>query len=241
MPQVTQLLAALLLVLQAPGQFTDLNIEPTEISPGDAATLSWKVKDGQSAYILGVGRVTGSGSLLVRPEQSATYTLLTGDRSATTSKAVEIKVRNGKRGDDTCALNQYDYKYPNSFTVTDTPTISFLNTLHDVLQNKMGYSVNEAQTPPREPDFVFSTNCFLRSNLTLPDDKHIGARRVAYQIKITESQSSAGSRHTPTLKYEVSTFIQYKKQIESTWRLEQRAAAYSKAVEMLQDELKAIH
>ena len=248
MPQVTTLFTALLLVLQAPGQFTDLRINPNEIGPGDAATLTWKLKDGQSAYILGVGKVTGSGSLLVRPQQGTTYTLLTGDRSAITSNAVEIKVRNGRRGDDTCTLNQSAYKYPKSFTVTDSSTISFLNTLHHVLQDNMGFSLSEVQTPPMEPHFVFSTNCFIRSNLifpddekAFPDDKRIGARRVAYQIEISESPNRAGPGQTPTLKYVVSTFIQYKKKIERTWRLDQNEAVYNKAVEMLQNEIRPIH
>lgn len=55
---------------------------PTSITPGMAVVLSWSTENALSAYISGVGPVTPSGSLLVYPRETTTYTLTAlGNRS----------------------------------------------------------------------------------------------------------------------------------------------------------------
>ena len=244
MLQTSKLFAVLLLVTQASGQSMDLKVAPTEIGPGEAATLVWNLENRQDAYILGIGKVTGNGSIRVRPEQTINYTLLIGDTSITRSKSVSIRVKNGKRGDDTCAPDHSSFRYPKMFTAANTSTISFLSSLHRVLQDRLGFSVDEVQTPPMEPHFVFTTNCSVQSSLVFPHDQQnfpednvIGLRRVAYQIEISESVNRKVPGQTPALNYTLRTFVQYKKQVERIWRDEQNVAAYNKAVEMLQNEI----
>ncbi|WP_156784992.1 hypothetical protein [Terriglobus roseus] len=249
MSSTARLFISFLFVAQATGQVTDLRIEPQQVDAGSAATLRWNLKDGQAAYILGVGEIAGRGSIQVRPRQTTAYTLLVMSQTGITSKSVELEVKNAARGDDdTCSPRQSDYKYPKTFTSADTSIISALGSIHRVLQDQMGLVVSEIQTPPLKPHFFFSTNCAIKGNLvfpgdaaTFPEDKHIGARRVSYQVEISESSSARNPGQPPELGYRISTFIQYRRKIESTWRIEQNETAYERASEMLRGSLPFLH
>lgn len=64
-----------------------LSAQPTTISPGQSATLSWSSKNGTS-FVLepGIGTVQSNGSITIAPKQTTTYILsVTGN--GTTSKA----------------------------------------------------------------------------------------------------------------------------------------------------------
>ena len=49
---------------------------PSGISRGDSATLSWQTEGAMAVHIEGIGRVELSGSMPVRPSQTATYILI---------------------------------------------------------------------------------------------------------------------------------------------------------------------
>ena len=50
--------------------------DPSSIGPGDSATLSWQTENAMAVHIEGIGRVELSGSMQVRPSQTATYILI---------------------------------------------------------------------------------------------------------------------------------------------------------------------
>lgn len=63
-------------------RITSFTANPNSITPGMAVWLTWATENAVSAYISGVGPVTTSGSLLVYPKETTTYTLTAlGNRS----------------------------------------------------------------------------------------------------------------------------------------------------------------
>ena len=61
--------------IPAPG-IVYFRTSPSSISRGDSATLSWQTENAMAVHIEGIGRVELSGSMPVRPSQSATYILI---------------------------------------------------------------------------------------------------------------------------------------------------------------------
>jgi hypothetical protein len=253
---IFRLLTCLLCVTQTTNPDIKLHIEPPSIKAGRTATLSWNVPGVQSIYILGVGEVSNKGSVSVSPGQDTTYTLLLERDSGISSDSVDLKVEDAVRGEDTCVPDPGAFRYPKLFTLTGTPAITFLATLHNLLQNEMGFTVSESQTPPLQPHFVFKTGCSIRSDLVSVDEKQIGARRLAYRIDISATvgdpigtSSNAASYKTtvaansqsPLLTYTISSYIQYRRKIESTWRLDQNEDLYNKATSTLHSRLTAPH
>jgi hypothetical protein len=71
------------------GTFTS---SPVEIGEGDSATLSWQVEGADSVEITDLGKVSGSGSAIVRPTETRTYTMTATNQYGTETASVTIKV-----------------------------------------------------------------------------------------------------------------------------------------------------
>lgn len=71
------------------GTFTS---SPVEIGEGEAATLTWQVEGSESVEITDLGKVSGSGSAVVRPTETRTYTLTAKNQYGTETAGVTIKV-----------------------------------------------------------------------------------------------------------------------------------------------------
>jgi len=68
-------------------RITSFTANPTSITPGMAVVLNWTTENAVSAYISGVGPVSPSGSTIVYPKQTTTYTLTAlGNRSQDTAQ-----------------------------------------------------------------------------------------------------------------------------------------------------------
>jgi len=68
-------------------RITSFTANPTSITPGMAVVLSWTTENAVSAYISGVGPVATSGSAIVYPKDTTTYTLTAlGNRSQDTAQ-----------------------------------------------------------------------------------------------------------------------------------------------------------
>ncbi len=68
-------------------RITAFTANPTSITPGMAVVLNWATENAVSAYISGVGPVATSGSTIVYPTQTTTYTLTAvGNRSQDTAQ-----------------------------------------------------------------------------------------------------------------------------------------------------------
>ncbi len=76
---------ATVVITVADAQILFFIAEPTQISPGQQARLSWKVINASAVRIEGIGTVQADGSLMVAPAATTTYTLI-----ATSSSGAEI-------------------------------------------------------------------------------------------------------------------------------------------------------
>lgn len=71
------------------GTFTS---SPVEIGEGDSSTLTWQVEGADSVEITDLGKVSGSGSAIVRPTETRTYTMTATNQYGTQTASVTIKV-----------------------------------------------------------------------------------------------------------------------------------------------------
>jgi hypothetical protein len=75
------------------GPFIDiLNIGPSTIPAGNMAILSWHVTGANTVVITGLGTVPSSGSALVSPASTTTYTLTAVNDFTTTTGSVTVTV-----------------------------------------------------------------------------------------------------------------------------------------------------
>lgn len=80
-------------------QFSILNfeVEPTIIMEGETANLSWTIISGKSASINhGIGNVSMSGSRIITPSSTTTYTLTAVNATTTISATTQIIVNPAK-------------------------------------------------------------------------------------------------------------------------------------------------
>ncbi len=68
------------------------SIDKPSISTGDTARLSWSVSGASQVTIGGIGQVSSSGSMSVRPRTSTSYILSASNSGGTRSKSVFIEV-----------------------------------------------------------------------------------------------------------------------------------------------------
>ena len=67
-------------------------VEPTSITAGQSATLTWAVEDADSVSIAGIGTVQSSGSRSVTPATTTTYRLTATGAGGTTERSVTLSV-----------------------------------------------------------------------------------------------------------------------------------------------------
>ena len=65
---------------------------PTQITAGQAVTLTWKTQNADTANIAGIGNVAVNGSLTVSPTQTTTYTLTARNNVNDETSSVTVTV-----------------------------------------------------------------------------------------------------------------------------------------------------
>jgi hypothetical protein len=79
-------------VIEAP-RIVSFRASPSGITHGASSTLSWQTENARSVHIDGIGRVELSGSMRVRPSQTAAYTLIAeNEQGANIKKEVTVAV-----------------------------------------------------------------------------------------------------------------------------------------------------
>ena len=73
---------------------------PTQITAGQAVTLTWKTQNADTANIAGIGSVSVNGSLTVSPTQTTTYTLTARNNVNDETSTVTITVGGGSSPGD---------------------------------------------------------------------------------------------------------------------------------------------
>ncbi|MFL6248155.1 MAG: NHL repeat-containing protein [Thermoanaerobaculia bacterium] len=70
---------------------------PRSIKPGATSTLSWAVRDATTVTISGIGTVAATGTTIVSPQSTTTYTLTAVGPGGTTTQQVTVFLGGGKR------------------------------------------------------------------------------------------------------------------------------------------------
>jgi hypothetical protein len=87
-----------------------IDANPLVISSGGSTVLRWNVNGASNLSIdQGIGQVQQSGSQLISPTQTTTYTLTAGNASGTMSKSVTVAVNPPINGDFTVSPTQLNY------------------------------------------------------------------------------------------------------------------------------------
>lgn len=214
------------------GGSVHLKVEPSTIQAGETATLDWKVEAASDAVVLGVGSVTRSGALRVAPTRSIEYVLVSETASGVVLRSARIEVTGSKSGDD--LPRDADFQFPMTRAFRPRSTPSFVDAIGPLLQS-MQMTVDQFKTI--DDHIIFKTGFAQRSDLLLREDSnnHIGARRIAFLVDVLPFDSK-----TRTLTITSRALIQYRRQIESTWRLESDNNMYGDQLNALLDQLTTL-
>jgi peptidoglycan-associated lipoprotein len=79
----------------APAPMATITAEPSTITPGGSATLSWKTTDASNVSIVGLGQVASSGTQTVTPTQTTSYHLVAQGDGGTADATATVSVTTG--------------------------------------------------------------------------------------------------------------------------------------------------
>jgi hypothetical protein len=238
------LCATLMFAEQTPSS-PDISVQPNLIDAGQTANLTWSVSGtSQQFYILGVGKVESNGIRKVSPRHTSVYTIIAQGPNGITSKSATLQVKGSRGADDDCSRDSERFKYEISFDRRARSLVEEINSLHRLLQDEMQFAIDESQAP-LTASFTFLTNCSQRGDLVQTSEKQIGARRLSYRVVLLLSsdnpQPHVNSAEAPgllTLHYKIGTLIEYRRKVESTWRLESREELYRQAARDLKRHIE---
>jgi hypothetical protein len=198
------------------------------ISAGEPATLEWRIPFAAKVLLIGVGPLEGSGSRVVTPATTTSYTLIAESSSGLLIKSVTVEV-GGSRGTD-FPTDDSLFRFPLSAERPVRSKVAFLEGVHGALQNDLGFSVKTYS--PKQDAVVFVTNSGERSDLVGPDERRYRARRISYRVLIEDRPSR--------LSYTIESLIESQLRAEETWRKENREDLYRRKGADLLTRLTAI-
>jgi hypothetical protein len=244
-------LACLMLQLQPIPQM-DFSTAPNVIASGETAKLTWKVEGFERAYIVGEGRVSSEGVKTVRPTQTTDYILLAEGPHGTISKAIHLEVKGSRGGEDSCQQEMSKFKHPVTVEREVRSVIDDVEKVFRLLQNDLTFSV-QASKPLHKSILIFLTNCSQRGELVATNERQIGARRISYRVEMSADSMAETENSLSTLKsskpaasgftkvtYEIQALVEYRRRIESTWRMEDREEIYANVVQDLQNRIASL-
>lgn len=191
-----------------------LSASVPSIQYGDSVEIRWTLAPAQVGYLSQVGLVTGPGRRWVALEQTTTYTLLVDDgRTASTTVLVY-----GSR-----ALDRYpdpeQFSFPIRGTRRATPRLTFVDRARAYLQDSLGLALREGPTLGGGYRFVSHASATFTTGEPLP--RRVRARKTAFLVEIEPSTRPGGE-----IPFTVSTYIQYQRGAEGTWRTESETDVY---------------
>jgi hypothetical protein len=206
-----------------------LSVDHSTIEPGDSSRITWK-SDGDSAFLIGIGKVPLSGSTSLQPKASTDYVLVVARNGVFSYANVSVKV-NGEKGAAT-------FPDPDEFNAEGNITsdessksyLDFLDIVFKTLQDKMAFSVR-GEHLPRATFFDFYTNRQIKPELVRSSDRGIRQRRVAYWFRAYEPP------HDRPVSFEIRTSVEYQRLGESEWRMEQDPQLKKYAAQLLKSTI----
>lgn len=215
----------LLLLVVSIGATPTFHSSQTTINYGDSCTLSW-TSSAQDAYILGVGKVAGNGSIQVAPEGSTDYILVTHSDKNIEYTTIHINVA-GLKGNE--LYPDPDDFHPGLREQKKADYTGFLDEVSKTLQDTFAYHVRGLHMP-NDRFFLFYTNWVVKPTLILPTDRGIRHRQAAYAVQVNEPINGV-------LTFDVRTLVQYQRMGESEWRPDQDPTINRMAEKLLEDSL----
>jgi len=222
---LTGLSAPLLALAVQASASTAFHSSQNKINYGDSCTLTWS-SVASDAYIVGVGRVEGSGSVQVAPGASTDYILVVNSGKRIEYAKLHIDVM-GLKGDE--SYPDQDKFHPGLRDQKKVTYSEFLDTVMKTLQTKFPYHVRGAYLPPDHFMLVY-TNWVVQQKLMLPTDKGIRRRQVAYAVHVNEPTNGV-------VAFDVRALVQYQRMGESEWRDDKDPQVNRMAEQMLQESL----
>jgi hypothetical protein len=224
-PLHTRLLAPLLVVAVSHAATSTLHSSQSTINYGESCTLTW-TSAANEAYIIGVGKVEGSGSVQVAPGAPTDYVLVvnTGRRIEYTKLHIDVE---GLKGNE--LYPDEDNFQPGLRDEIKTSYPEFLNTVTTTLQEKFPYHVRGSYLPPDHFILIY-TNWAVDRKLMLPTDKGIRQRQVAYAVHVNEPSNGI-------IAFDVRALVQYQRMGESEWRDDKDPQVNRMAEQILRERL----
>jgi hypothetical protein len=223
---IARLFAPLLVLAVSPSATITFNSSRGNIDYGESCTLTWS-SAANEAYILGVGKVEGSGSVQVAPSLPTDYILVvnTGMRIEYTKLHIEVA---GLKGNE-------QYPDQDKFRAglreeTKAPYPDFLNVVTKTLQNKFPYHVRGSYLPPDRFILIY-TNWAVQQRLMLATDKGIRQRQVAYAVQVNEPTNGV-------IAFDIRALVQYQRMGESEWRDDKDPQVNRQAEQILHESLE---
>lgn len=204
----------------------DLVASASEIQFGDSVEISWTLGPAQEGYLSQIGWVTASGRRRVAPEQTTTYTLLGEDGGMVSATVTVYGGRTSERYPD-----PEQFAYPIRGTRRPASLVRFVEQTRAYLQDSLRLAVRETPTVEGGYRFLSYPSERLSSHEALP--RQIRARRTAFLVDIAAPARPGGEIH-----FTVSTYIQYQRRVESTWRPESEVDVYVAAAQRVKAALE---
>ncbi len=202
------------------------------IEAGESTLLSWK-SDADAAFLSGVGKVNPTGEVVVKPEVTTRYVLVTEKARAIHYASVQIKVQ-GTKG-DTFFPDPDEFRQGVRGQGSADSYPDFLWFVFKTLQDKLGFKVRGDFLPGRNFSLLF-TDRRERQNLLTEKDAEAGVqqRRISYAVQVHEPDAKARRK---VIHFEVKTIIDYKRAADR-WKPETNQEIARRAEEALKLELE---
>jgi hypothetical protein len=224
-PLYTRLTATLIALAVLPSAASTFHSSENRVNYGESCTLTW-TSAANEAYIVGVGKVEGSGSVQVAPAVPTDYVLVVNTGRGIEYTTLHIDVMGLKGNED---YPDQDKFQPGLRDVKKASYADFLSVVTTTLQNTLAYHVRGAYLPPDHFILIY-TNWIVQQKLTLPTDKGIRRRQVAYAVHVNEPVKGV-------IAFDVRALVQYQRMGESTWRDDQDPQVNRMAEQILQEIL----
>jgi hypothetical protein len=207
-----------------------LSVDRSTIELGDSCTLRWS-SSSSGAFLSGVGVVASSGSVVVRPEATTTYVLLSRAGKQMAYSSVQVTVK-GSKGDASNFPPIEDFRGTGvSSTQRAADYFKFLGLVQKELQDRDGFAVRGDFLPGR-PWVALYTDWKTRSDLRLPSDAGIRQRRIAYWVHVDEAKEGE------TVHFEIKALVEYQRLSESAWHPESNSEVAKAIAQELRQALE---
>jgi hypothetical protein len=225
----TTLVFALAATCLASQNGTNISGTPDKIQAGESTRITWTTPC-QSAFLSGVGKVHGSGSLDVSPDSSTNYTIVCDAPQGVKFSSTTVDVQ-GERGTPDLP-DPFDFPKGQQGQRKSISYADFLDLAFKTLQDRMKFTVY-SQHAPHDQFFVFFTDRRPQPELLYLSDRGIRARRVAYEVQIFDPGKS-----TQFINYEIRTIAEYQRLGEAAWRPENNQKVTDDAISRLRQNLE---